>query len=392
MRRRWGAALLLVGGLLLAPGTGFAQEGAPGLGIRLLEAPVERAGDPRAEVYVIDHPAPSQTIRRGIAVSNGTDETVTVRLYPVAARVSGDGFHLAADESASELVDWVDVEPATLTLAPGGSRAATVTITAAPDATPGEHYGAVLAELPGDPDAPVAVTSRVGIRLYLSVGRGAEPATDFAVEALTARRDSSGRPVVQARVRNTGGRAINLTGELELSEGPGGSRAGPFPTEAGTTIAPGVAGPVTVVLDRALPAGPWRARMVARSGSLERAAEATITFPAATGGRAHPQPATPVPVGRQGEVPVLLVAGRVLLLALLALWLWVAHRRERKRREGTRHDTRGGGGAQGPGGVTIGRGGASTGSPVAEPAFRRTLGWLPAGRRRPGRTSGDACG
>ena len=37
--------------------------------------------------------------------------------------------------------------------------------------------------------------------------------------------------------------------------------------------------PVTIALDKQLPAGPWGAHITLRSGLVERSAQATITFP-----------------------------------------------------------------------------------------------------------------
>lgn len=329
------AVLLLVVSPAGAQSTG-SRALPDGLGIRLLEAPVDRTGDPRATVYIVDHLAPGQTVHRRIEVSNGTGMSGRVRLYPAAAEVDDErGFHLADDESSGEVVDWARVTPTELRLADGEVGTASVTIAVPAGASPGERYGAVLAELPGDPDGGVAITARVGIRLYLSIGAGGEPVTDFVIEELTAARDGEGLPTVRARVRNTGGRAVDLAGELTLSEGPGGIRAGPFPAELGTTIAPGDHAPMTVVLDADLPAGPWTARMVARSGTVERAAEATISFPRAAGGQAGPVGATPVPPDGERDLPFLLRTGVIALLLLgLTLWWLLGRRRDRDRPSG----------------------------------------------------------
>ena len=58
-----------------------------------------------------------------------------------------------------------------------------------------------------------------------------------------------------ANVQNTGGRALDMRGKLELEDGPGGLSAGPFPASLGTTLAPGDTGTVTVMLNAQVPAG-----------------------------------------------------------------------------------------------------------------------------------------
>ncbi|MCX5096419.1 hypothetical protein OOK36_48315 [Streptomyces sp. NBC_00365] len=99
----------------------------------------------------------------------------------------------------------------------------------------------------------VGVISRVGIRTYLDVGKGGEPPSAFRIQALLAYRTKAGIPVVTARVRNTGERALDLKGKLDLADGPGGLRAGPFYVEPGTTLLPGKVGTVSTDLDPKLP-------------------------------------------------------------------------------------------------------------------------------------------
>jgi hypothetical protein len=98
--------------------------------------------------------------------------------------------------------------------------------------------------------------------------------------------------VVAVRVRNSGGRALDVGGELRLTGGPGGLQAGPFPVRLGTTLGIGEAGSVRVPLDPAVPAGPWRVRIRLGSGAVQRSAGATITFPGRTGSAAAAVPAT----------------------------------------------------------------------------------------------------
>ena len=116
-----------------------------------------------------------------------------------------------------------------------------MTITVPSDAAPGEQYGVVWAEARSAPVAGGGViqVSRVGIRLYVSVGPGGAPAADFTIDSLTANRSADGQPTVLATVHNTGGRALDMSGTLQLLAGPGGLSAGPFPATLGTTLAIG---------------------------------------------------------------------------------------------------------------------------------------------------------
>jgi len=84
--------------------------------------------------------------------------------------------------------------------------------------------------------------------------------------------------MVVASVHNTGGRALDMNGTLKLSNGPGGLSAGPFPASLGVTLPIGGNEPVSIALDKQLPAGPWDAEVTLRSGLVERTTKATITF------------------------------------------------------------------------------------------------------------------
>lgn len=134
--------------------------------------------------------------------------------------------------------------------------------------------------------------------------------------------------MVTAQVMNTGGRALDLTGVLELRDGPGDLSAGPFQVTTATTLGIGQRGDALVELDPALPAGPWTARMVLTSGRIERAVEATITFPDTAGEVGPRVVAEPVPLAQDPSVVIPTAIGLLVLAILMLLWaLW---RRRRK--------------------------------------------------------------
>jgi CheY-like chemotaxis protein len=269
-----------------SPRPGPATHGAEAIGsigIRLVDAPSSARDDPRAQVYIVDHLAPGTVITRRIEVSNTTGSTARLQLYAAAASIDKSSFLAAAGHTANDLSTWTSVVPGEPDVPAGGKLTATVTIAVPADAAPGEQYGVVWAEARSAPNAGGGVTqvSRVGIRLYVSVGPGGAPAAAFTIDTLTARRSADGEPTVVAAVHNTGGRALDMNGSMELRNGPGGLNAGPFPASLGTTLAIGATEPVTITLDKALPAGPWDARITLRSGLLEESARASLIFPAA---------------------------------------------------------------------------------------------------------------
>ncbi|HET6908477.1 MAG TPA: peptidase [Mycobacteriales bacterium] len=310
--------------------SGLAAASAPrpagpsaGLGVRLLDAPAALAKDPRAHEYIIDNVAPGGSITRHIQVSNGTAQALPITTYADAATIASGGFRVADGHTVNDLVSWTSTDPTAFTLAPGAAKVVTVHVVVPKDASAGERYGVVLAEArPTAGPGQIALVSRVGVRMYLSVGAGGPPASDFSIDQLQAERDDSGDPVVQASVDNTGGRALDMTGTLTLDHGPGGLSAGPFPVRLGTTLAPGQREPVTVVLDKALPAGPWHARIELQSDLLRRAAEATITFPLAIGTKAAPVAAKAVPLTRNRDVLVPIAIGLVLFVVILLGLAW----------------------------------------------------------------------
>jgi hypothetical protein len=261
--------------------TASSRPAAGSLGIRLLDVPVATRSNPRAQVYIVDQLAPSAVIHRRIEVSNTTSSAMHVVLYSAAATIANGTFLGAASHTANALSTWTSVRPSTAELPPGGHATAMVTVAVPRGAVSGEQYGVVWAQVQSPPSKAGGVIqiSRVGVRIYLSVGPGGAPASDFAIRSLTAERSHDGEPIVIAAVHNIGGRALDMYGTLRLSGGPGGLSAGPFAASLGTTLGIGDTEPVTIALNSQLPAGPWHAHLTLKSGLLSHSARATITFP-----------------------------------------------------------------------------------------------------------------
>jgi hypothetical protein len=303
--------------------------GSGSLGIELLDIPAGAADDPRARIYIVDHLSPGAVIHRRIQVSNTSASSIHVVLYAAAATIADGAFLGAAGRTADDLSSWTSIQPGTVDVPAGGFVTTTVAIAVPTDAAPGERYGVVWAEVRGAAGSGTRIVevSRVGIRLYLSVGPGGAPEPNFTIDSLTAERSPDGHPSVVATVHNSGGRALDMSGTLDLLAGPGGLRAGPFPATLGVTLGVGDTEPVRIVLDRQLPAGPWSVQITLRSGLLERTARVTLTFPAAGS-------AAPVrPIGPQASWRYALRA-LLALLALLALTVLVVTLRWRLRRRG----------------------------------------------------------
>ena len=280
MRRSFfaaGVALLL----LCGSGVSQAQDSAGTIGIRIIDAPSSRSDDPRAKLYIVDHVAPGSTISRRLEVRNDTNAAQRIETYAGAASVESGEFRFGEDRAVNELTTWTTVDPSSDTYAVGEKRFVRVTIVVPEDASESERYAVIWASVSSA--APtgggISAVNRVGVRVYLSVGPGGEPPSSFSIERMRAARTAAGEPQVLATVKNTGGRALDLSGELALDDGPGGLSAGPFPVKVGTTLGIGDTGPVSVTLDKALPAGPWKSTLTLESGLTKERATATLRFP-----------------------------------------------------------------------------------------------------------------
>ncbi|MEU1286969.1 hypothetical protein [Kitasatospora sp. NPDC005856] len=333
-------------GVLPASADGMPGPGAPGvsaapgvpsprptperktIGIRLLDAPENRRDDPRAQAYIVDHVAPGTTIERRVEVTNESSTPIHVTVYAAAATIEKGQFAFAPDRTPNELTGWTSFDKTDLDMAASTTAQVRTTIRVPKDAAAGERYGVVWAQTgsPADRSHNLALLGRVGVRMYVDVGPGGEPPSDFTIERLSPTRARDGRKELHARIHNTGGRALDITGALHLLDGPGGLRAGPFPARTGTTVPPGGLAEAVVPLDTQLPDGPWAAELTLRSGLVEHTTRATVTFPT-TPGSAGPAEASaaepghfPTPV--TAVLSTLVLAGLCFLLPSLRRRHW----------------------------------------------------------------------
>jgi hypothetical protein len=297
-----------------------------GIGIRLVDAATVTSGNPLARSYIVDRLVPGTDIRRRVEISNSTDATADVAVYPAAANVRQGRFGFAPGRRQNELSSWTSVSQDVLHLSPHTKALETVSISVPKRASAGERYAVIWAEVsaPAPAAGGVTLVNRVGVRIYLTVGSGGALRSSFTIGALTATRSTTGEPLVIAAIHNNGRRTLEISGALTLSGGPGGLRAEPFPVTLATALAPDDSELLTVRLDKQLPRGPWQARLLLRSGPIHREAAATITFPRRAG-----EPRAVPAVSRH----LIVVAIAILaLLAVAAAALLLARRASRKPR------------------------------------------------------------
>jgi hypothetical protein len=314
-----------------APVRRSASSDRGGIGVRLVDIPASLANDPRARQYIIDDLKPGTTVKRRIEVANSSASKWRVNLYPGAANITHGTFVGAIGAKETELTTWTKLDRKRLDIPAHSVIRDTVTIAVPKDAAPGERYGAVWAQVSsGHKAGSVALVSRAGIRIYLSVSGQNPPAAKFTVNTMTAERDRDGRPIVHAQIHNTGGRALDLRGTLKLSAVSGSVNAGPYDVQLGTTLAPGQSEPVTAPVTDEVADGPWDATLELKSGLLDETYRARITFPHEPG-IAGAVAAHPISSGSSS----LLISALLALVTLLsaALLITTRHRRRGKNRE-----------------------------------------------------------
>ncbi|WP_433553592.1 hypothetical protein ACQP08_10355 [Micromonospora zamorensis] len=290
--------------------------------IRVLDVPASRVQDPRARVYIVDHLKPGTTINRRVEVQNTSGEPQKVEFYSGAASVENNAFTVPDGHTGNELSGWIRLKTARMELDPGERKPVEVEIAVPKKASKGERYGAIWAQITSAKERTGNVTQihRVGIRVYLDVGPGGEPPTDFRIDGLAAEPGPGEFPVVTAKVTNTGQRALDMTGTVSLRKEA--VQAGPFKVTNGVTILPGQSGQVRIEVNQALPAGTWDVHAKLASGTVERTATGKITLPVAA----------PMTVAAStGPSWLVYAVGGITLLVLVTLAGWYLVRRQRTR-------------------------------------------------------------
>jgi hypothetical protein len=155
--------------------------------------------------------------------------------------------------------------------------------------------------------------NRVGVRLYLTVGPGGKAPAAFTVGPLGGGRSTAGDLLVHTTVRNSGSRTLLIGGALDLSNGPGGSSAGPFAATLDLALVPGGSAELRVLVPRGLPSGPWLARLRLHSGQIRRVTSATVRFP-----RGTPVTRTVTRGGWGGRLLVVILLGAIGVAAVRA--------------------------------------------------------------------------
>jgi hypothetical protein len=350
------------------PAPAVAQSGttpgeSPGtISMGLRGGPQEPRNDPRAQRYIVDHLSAGATTTRRLEVSNNTDSPQRIEVYPGPAALQDGSFLPAAPGHTSALSQWIRVDRPLVHLQPGESTEVVATISVPAGAPDAERYAVIWAShtsaapdgnatgpgsgsvgsagsstgslgsagsssgSSGSHEVSIDQISRVGVRVYLSTGAGDAPGSGFEIVDLRPVWAAAGVAALLATVSNTGRRAVDVAGTLDLTDGPGGLSTPPIAAEP-VTIAPGETAEVRFPLaaDMSIPAGEWNATVDLASGTEKQTRAQDVTVPAADDGTAPDESTSATSASAR---PLGAGMALVALVAVLFLWFLVHRRRE----------------------------------------------------------------
>ena len=267
--------------------------------------------------------APGTSVDDIVVVYNLGNTPLDLRVYATDAFNNDDGDFdlLPGDELPSDVGSWVLLATDRVTLAPGTQATIPIRITVPPDASPGDHVGAVLASSVStfdNGDGPtIDVDRRTGTRLYIQVDGPLNPqlaVANLSTEYSHAANSLAGSATVTFTLENRG--------NVRLGGRPTVSISGPFGLAERSVTLDGI--------PELLPG-----ESVELSAEL---ADVPALFLATTMVRI--EPIDPSESGAAGQVAATVSRDRVfappitflilLLMALIGMRGWLAVRRHRK--------------------------------------------------------------
>lgn len=167
------------------------------LGIALLDYPVSVKGDPQASSWIVVRLIPGSVNTQHIKVFNTTNASMTVNIDAGAATNENGVFNFAPEGVGNLLTSWTSIKPSSGVIPANSSMEASVTITVPSDAVPSMQYGVIWASQNAlVSKAGVAITNRVGIRMYNPVG-------NYSLPTPTPTATTTGTPVVVVHNKST---------------------------------------------------------------------------------------------------------------------------------------------------------------------------------------------
>jgi hypothetical protein len=123
--------LTLLAGSFVAPSAAVAASkpiSSDGIGIRLVAGAANSSVEPLGLADVVEQLAPGSRITRQVEISDTTDATASIVVFPAAARIAKGRFSFAPGRSADPLSSWTTLGRSVLHMAPGATARDAVTI------------------------------------------------------------------------------------------------------------------------------------------------------------------------------------------------------------------------------------------------------------------------
>ena len=145
---------MLLAGTIVPASSAFASSqansAANSIGIRLVPLP-GASPDALARSYVVDRLAPGASVVRTVEIDNTTSATADVSVHASGASIVGGNFSFAPGTSQDELSSWTSLSSDMVRLAPGTEATDTLTIKVPANASSGERYAVLWAQVSSPP-------------------------------------------------------------------------------------------------------------------------------------------------------------------------------------------------------------------------------------------------
>lgn len=238
---------LVLGLMLVALVTWSPPTSAQGVEFAVQPSSPDGPGGRDYFVYTL---SPGQTFGDTVAVSNFSDQPVTFLLYPTDAfNTEGEAAFalLREEEEPTDVGTWIELAADQYTIEPQSTANIPFSITVPPDASPGDHAGAIVAQpvpTPGQPTEGFSfeVRQRIGARVYARVDGPIDPSLRIDQLSFDYERPvnplTGGDALVSYQVSNTGNVRLSSTSVLKIT-GPFGITVKELPARELPELLPG---------------------------------------------------------------------------------------------------------------------------------------------------------
>jgi len=277
---RLGTLLFAVVLASVCPPAAGVSAGELGFGVEIVPTSDDTPGSLAANRELWFATSPGGVARREVRIISASDDAQKIKLeiFPL---VVVDGEDTIDTSEPSETAQWATIEPNNFVLRPRASQVVAITYRPPADTIEGSYQAYVLFGASAvDPSSvgdssktqaivPTALTFTKSLWLGVGSQDGELPVTDFELRGVAGlRRDD--RNFLQVRIENTGETPIRPKGEVEVVDPlfPE-NRFGPIKFSS-PTILPGEISRTEIDSPEGLGDGPWKIRVVARQGSVQR--------------------------------------------------------------------------------------------------------------------------